>query len=71
MAMSTEAIRDMTAERQRAEKALGTDRDSLAQILRVGHRSIIVWADEWRPLADNVLDLVVLALRNTRGEQPE
>lgn len=32
-------------------------RDGLAASLRQGHREIILEADEWRPLADRILDL--------------
>lgn len=52
-----------------AEQLLGVSRDELAEILRSSHRAVIVEADEWRPLAGHVLELVQLALTRAKKEK--
>jgi hypothetical protein len=34
------------------------NRDELAAVLKAGYRSIILEADDWRPLADHVISLI-------------
>lgn len=52
-----------------AEELLDVNSAELAKVLRTGHRAVIIEADEWRPLADHVLELVQLALERSRAKK--
>jgi hypothetical protein len=40
---------------------IGTSRDQIAETMKRGHKSIILEADEWRPLADHIAGLMAMA----------
>lgn len=53
------------AEKRLAEKSLGIKRDELAESLKKQYKNVIIEADEWRPLADYILELVALGIRKS------
>ena len=48
---------------QQALTLLGLTRDELAENLRTGPGVVVTEADEWRPMADHVAELIALALK--------
>jgi hypothetical protein len=57
--------------RDEALKLLGVTRDELANTLEASYGVIIKEANEWRPLADHVVGLVILALEKERTHELE
>jgi hypothetical protein len=53
---------------QNAKDLLGLDTESLANLLKAGYNSIIGGADEWKLLADHVISLIALGIKNSRSE---
>jgi hypothetical protein len=47
------------------ELKMGTSRDELAESLEVSFSAIIKEAGEWRPLADHIINLMVLAVKRS------
>lgn len=63
------ALKGITKEdAQAAATLLETSRDEIAQNFKDVFKGIILEADEWRPLADHVLDLIALGIKNSEKE---